>query len=853
MAVVLIDILDSAGQKQGSGPITSARLWRSTARKSRAGTFSFEMPASDPKAATVQKKRIARAYAFLNGERVEMGAGIIDKIQKQPAADGTVTLRVSGDDLLRELTYRSVLNLELYDGGAPVSHEEAVEAVAAYAPAGWTITPDSSPPNDSIYARFNGESVLSGLIKIADKSKNHFYRGEGRTLVFASAFESSGVRAVQARGNLSPDTCAIIHLTEQVETYDMITRIYPIGSGNGAAQLTLRATTRSAPAGYTLNAAQNYIERNLSVNQYGVIERQIAFRDIGPISNTDADIVAASNALFDAALEELMQRSVEIERAQYTMQLAGCSQLLRPMQTIRPVYRNPAAALNIDTDLNILEATWQADESGVFTTGVIVSTVDRWQKSDAVRVVDSMEQGQVYQALPQLNGNSYVIAYTKNIDPDETATFRFRFGSEITQLQQVLFEFQLLPFESTVKSIAGETTTSGAGGSSVESASSGGSHTHTVTIAAHSHTVTIAAHSHTVTIAAHSHTVTVVAHSHTVTISAHSHSVTIPSHSHTSTVPSHQHGIEVYDTPSPGSPSMKTLFLDISNEILAVGVSGTGNVEYVPTTDSENQHALSSSTASQVVNSSSDQAQTTPTSSTQAQTTPTSSTQAQTTPTSSEQAQTTPTSSTQAQTTPTSSSNGNHTHTVTIPSHTHTLVPVLSMVYGIFREEEAYTYEPEELEYRVNGGSWLDCDTATDAGDGWWQLDISSLVMDGDTFRPLSVNNKVEIRANATAIVIATWSVVSNDLTIQTTADHELEVGDRIQISGASPGPSWGSDINGLYIITDVPFSNALIMDRNSLSFSGDSDTGGSIKLFHTATIDAQLSVRNIIQAIAYV
>src|SRR5690606_2532040 len=114
MAVMWIDIESPAGAKQGSGPITSASSWRYTARMDKAGVFEFEMPASDPKATLIRKKYVARAYTILDGTRTEVGAGIIDKITKKPQADGTVSLRVSGDDLVRELTYRSVKNLKLY-------------------------------------------------------------------------------------------------------------------------------------------------------------------------------------------------------------------------------------------------------------------------------------------------------------------------------------------------------------------------------------------------------------------------------------------------------------------------------------------------------------------------------------------------------------------------------------------------------------------------------------------------------------------------------------------------------------------------------------------------------------------
>ena len=461
MAVVYLDIENSAGQRQGSGPITSADFWRCTAKMDRAGEFEFEMPATDPKSFAVQKKRIVRAYAILDGQRVEVGAGIIDYIEKMPQSDGKVMLRVSGNDLVRELSYRSVLDLTLYSGGSPVTHAAAVAAIEAYAPAGWAFTADGSPPHDAIYGYFNGETVLQGAIKVADKSQNHFYKGVGRSLIFASAFTSSGVRAIQAKGALVANTCAITELTQAVDTYDLITRIYPRGSGNANVQLTLRATSRSAPTGYTLNAAQNYIEHDASVATYGVIERQIDFRDIGPIENTATDIQSAANALFDAALETLQRRSTELEQETYSLQVEGCSQLLRPMQTIRVAYRDLSAGLNINDDLNILEATWQVDNKGIQTTDLVVSNADRWPRSDVGVVVDGIEQGKVYQALQQLNANSYTMPHLKYVDDTETATIDLDLGSEVTQVQQILMRFRLKAFESTVKSVGGASSGSG--------------------------------------------------------------------------------------------------------------------------------------------------------------------------------------------------------------------------------------------------------------------------------------------------------------------------------------------------------------------------------------------------------
>jgi len=106
-----IYVTDSSGNRYGP-PILTATNWQSTRRLDRAGSFSFEMPAGDSRAAYLALKREVHAYAIVNDAVTEIGAGIIDEIQT--IAGDPPMLRVSGDDLLRELTYRTVGSLELY-------------------------------------------------------------------------------------------------------------------------------------------------------------------------------------------------------------------------------------------------------------------------------------------------------------------------------------------------------------------------------------------------------------------------------------------------------------------------------------------------------------------------------------------------------------------------------------------------------------------------------------------------------------------------------------------------------------------------------------------------------------------
>ena len=66
------------------------------------------MPAADPKASLIKNRRYATCYAILNTGVAEVAAGIIDRVEFQPGPNGNVDLVVSGDDRLRELTWRTV-------------------------------------------------------------------------------------------------------------------------------------------------------------------------------------------------------------------------------------------------------------------------------------------------------------------------------------------------------------------------------------------------------------------------------------------------------------------------------------------------------------------------------------------------------------------------------------------------------------------------------------------------------------------------------------------------------------------------------------------------------------------------
>lgn len=501
-----IDIEDGAGNKYGDGPIDSALSWETNRRLDRAGAFSFAMPAADPRAAMLQKKRIARCYGLLDGAVTEIGSGTIDKIGAAADGIGPVMLEVSGADQLRELSTRSVAFAELVgvDDGGPVMIEYPLSAwlrgsgvVGGLVFPGFPTLPvvfdnwdydfQGDPAGTTIYGRFAGESVLAALITMSKQLGHHFYlRGE-REIVWLNSFGDSGVRAIQdgdgvALGDNS-DACLIQSLSEVEDSYDLITRIYPYGAGNGENRLTLEHCTRSAAAGYDLDTVENFL-RN-SVNEadadIGRIERYLSYKNIAPIANSAIAMENAANALFDAAEVQLTRESDGYKS--YRLRVSKLEQILYPGQSIRVVYRRYVdgyQAVDIDADLYILETTTRVDREGLRTSALQVATVDRWPRSDEAEIASQMEGGRLMEAHPQLTATKDRVGpYTRFVSNSQDAEFNFAIGDETTALSYAKLRFKSGPVVSNT-SVAVQAD---------------GAHSHTVNIGAggaHTHdTLTI--------------------------------------------------------------------------------------------------------------------------------------------------------------------------------------------------------------------------------------------------------------------------------------------------------------------------------------------------------------------------
>lgn len=107
MMDAFVDIKNTSGTKTG-GPFPVGG-WTATRRVDRAGSFEFSTPLNGTAAAAIVLKATAEIYAYVGGSYELVGAGVIDSIEQGADPDSNIVmLRVSGDDQMRELAYRTM-------------------------------------------------------------------------------------------------------------------------------------------------------------------------------------------------------------------------------------------------------------------------------------------------------------------------------------------------------------------------------------------------------------------------------------------------------------------------------------------------------------------------------------------------------------------------------------------------------------------------------------------------------------------------------------------------------------------------------------------------------------------------
>jgi hypothetical protein len=446
MAAFEVSIESSLNTATGPGPIYTAQDWQQTAILNGSGSGSFTMPATDSRAALLTHRRIARARTLLGADMHDFGAIIIDALGTDEDFQGGAMLTAQGNDLFDELAGRIVPSLTLDDGaGGPT--DDPFTDLLTYA-TGWSMDAVNGYATllGEVLLTLADETVLAALVKIAEMTGESFRLGAGRKIVWlrdlTAAAVSANVRLINAGHGpdlaANDDVAIITELAVETNTHDLFTYIYPRGAGDGDARLTLDETTRFSAAGagnytsgdYTLHIdadpLESYIKRDTAVTAYGQIERAVTYSEITPATTAAADVEAAANQLFDAALAELKQHSAP--QAIYSIACTKLEKQVLPGQTVFVSYRGMAGDylyVDIEDTFLVLEATTQLDQQGVRTTGLVIGALSGAQRVQGDREVlaDTVQQVQALMAHAQ-PGTSAGAVTDATVPHTDTANIR---------------------------------------------------------------------------------------------------------------------------------------------------------------------------------------------------------------------------------------------------------------------------------------------------------------------------------------------------------------------------------------------------------------------------------------------
>lgn len=330
-----IDISNNAGVKLGDGPLINIGKWRYTMKLSRAGEWSFDIPASDPRLEFAQLKRWVNCYALLGGVKTWFGGGVLEKRTVTVRGQDAPMVTLSGNDTLYDLMRYTARNADgtsiEIDAGSPYLGDGVYGRVMATAIAGgWSYSIVGTTPNMTV--RFVDESVLGALNTLTSRTGQMFRLAQpaysdttSKSLLIFSDITSSGIMATNLVADpqaidRNPNACLIVDIEQLQDASGMVNLLRPYGAGTGQARFTTACATlwpdNITPSNlqytttddlgrehtFLVSQVQNFVLDIGSFTNYGEYPGREEFKDIVAVTNDPGDMTAAANALLAAAV-----------------------------------------------------------------------------------------------------------------------------------------------------------------------------------------------------------------------------------------------------------------------------------------------------------------------------------------------------------------------------------------------------------------------------------------------------------------------------------------------------------------------------------------------------------------------
>lgn len=562
------DVYNAQGERLGEGAIRTVKNASVNRVLDGAGTISLSTPLNDDRALELLRNEARiRLYIERNGATRELARGII-KDRSLNTQDGGKSMNIQAlDDLEMLKRYNTFLG-RIYPSQSALSIAQNLAALA-----GWSCTGSGGALD--VTARYDGASVLKALQELAELQGLHLRLGESVNTVEIGEFGDLNPLVIMGANRAhfetyANDDIAFIETLTVAESSEAVANVFvPLGQGEGESALTLAKATRSSPypiRTMVVNGKNHYyLQDDESVALYGTIQKVGTYRQIGAVSNSEADLVNGANALYDAAAQWLKRYSKALTT--YECTIVKANRLIRPGQKIRLVYKGLVYTregkatdwVNIDSEFWVMEAreSFGVEGGGVSLT---LASVDRVQLDAAQLIIGALEAIELHNTRIQTYPSVRSFVYRRELDPTHAARIPILLTETTTQLNRAILQLTTRPFRTTVRaaqasssvvgstasgggattSAGGAATSSSGGGANVTSGAENGTMSQTGGVAGqsgsglpnsggnHTHFGSVFSHNHTVNIPNHTHTVP----DHTHTVPAHTHNITIPAHNH---------------------------------------------------------------------------------------------------------------------------------------------------------------------------------------------------------------------------------------------------------------------------------------------------------------------------------
>lgn len=373
MGKVWAHVLSSSGTVLGQGPVLGVSTFSYTRVLDGTGSFTMTVKLRPP---------VVSQYALLTPERVieifheeadsstrSLGQFIIRRIAGSTNAQGEQQIMLSGTDILGAFKNFTAKVNRVYE----LETTSAVLADLMSPLSGWTIRALPSANDATLEARIDGSPILKAISDIVKYKANHFRLGTGLTLEWGAMGDlaeprlEGGDYLTTSEMGQNPEVIPVETIVETTTSEEIFNRLYPLGAGQGLAQLTLESATQTGEFAIKSEVINGvtvyYIEDESSVAQYGPIERTKAYSQVAPVANNSAAIALAATALYEIAAFDLRRSSTPYKA--YSASIPIVTNTLKPGQKVSTKFRSPGEYVNVDDTLWVLSFTQTFSENGI--------------------------------------------------------------------------------------------------------------------------------------------------------------------------------------------------------------------------------------------------------------------------------------------------------------------------------------------------------------------------------------------------------------------------------------------------------------------------------------------------------